>query len=131
MMKTLKRGLLSVLFLAAVGLAVPNTSVAASADTRDFFCEYSAREKDNEYMTFGSSDIKTYTAEEAEAAGIPDGYENEVFEIIQQSGGTNAGVFLDFTFLKIDQIIKCVWCYFRLRSGKWLKRIHSAHSTAR
>lgn len=95
-MKTLKRGLLSVLFLAAVGLAVPNTSVAASADTRDFFCEYSAREKDNEYMTFGSSDIKTYTAEEAEAAGIPDGYENEVFEIIQQSGGTNAGVFLDF-----------------------------------
>lgn len=31
-----------------------------------------------------------------------------------------------YTFLKIDQIIKCVWCYFRLRSGKWLKRIHSA-----
>ncbi len=28
-----------------------------------------------------------------------------------------------YTFLKIDQIIKCVWCYFRLRSGKWLKKI--------
>ena len=28
-----------------------------------------------------------------------------------------------YTMLKIDQIIKCVWCYFRLRSGKWLKRI--------
>jgi len=28
--------------------------------------------------------------------------------------------------LKIDQIIKCIWCYFRLRSGKWLKKIHSA-----
>ncbi len=31
-----------------------------------------------------------------------------------------------YTMLKIDQIIKCVWCYFRLRSGKWLKKIHSA-----
>lgn len=28
-----------------------------------------------------------------------------------------------YTFLKIDQIIKCIWCYFRLRSGKWLKKI--------
>ncbi len=31
-----------------------------------------------------------------------------------------------YTFLKIDQIIKCVWCYFRLRSGKWLKNIKRA-----
>ncbi len=31
-----------------------------------------------------------------------------------------------YMFLKIDQIIKCVWCYFRLRSGKWLKKIKSA-----
>ncbi len=31
-----------------------------------------------------------------------------------------------YFFLKIDQIIKCVWCYFRLRSGKWLKKINSA-----
>ena len=31
-----------------------------------------------------------------------------------------------YTFLKIDHIIKCVWCFFRLRSGKWLKRIHGA-----
>lgn len=28
-----------------------------------------------------------------------------------------------YTMLKIDQIIKCVWCYFRLRSRKWMKRI--------
>ncbi len=34
-----------------------------------------------------------------------------------------------YTFLKIDQIIKCIWCYFRLRSGKWLKKIHSVGST--
>ncbi|MEE1198553.1 MAG: MATE family efflux transporter [Acutalibacteraceae bacterium] len=31
-----------------------------------------------------------------------------------------------YTFLKIDQIIKCIWCYFRLRSGKWLKNIKPA-----
>ncbi len=31
-----------------------------------------------------------------------------------------------YTMLKIDQIIKCVWCYFRLRSGKWLKKIKGA-----
>lgn len=30
-----------------------------------------------------------------------------------------------YTFLKIDQIIKCIWCFFRLRSGKWLKKISS------
>ncbi len=31
-----------------------------------------------------------------------------------------------YTMLKIDQIIKCVWCFFRLRSGKWLKKINKA-----
>lgn len=31
-----------------------------------------------------------------------------------------------FTFLKIDQIIKAVWCVFRLYSGKWIKKIHGA-----
>lgn len=28
-----------------------------------------------------------------------------------------------YTFLKTDQIIKAVWCVFRLRSGKWIKKI--------
>ncbi len=28
-----------------------------------------------------------------------------------------------YVMLKIDQIIKCVWCFWRLRSGKWLKKI--------
>lgn len=32
-----------------------------------------------------------------------------------------------YFFLKIDQIIKCVWCYFRLKSGKWLKKINQAN----
>lgn len=33
-----------------------------------------------------------------------------------------------YTLLKIDQIIKCVWCFFRLRSGKWLKKIKGQES---
>jgi Na+-driven multidrug efflux pump len=28
-----------------------------------------------------------------------------------------------YTLLNIDQIIKCFWCIFRLKSGKWLKKI--------
>ena len=35
-----------------------------------------------------------------------------------------------YTFLKIDQIIKCIWCYFRLKSGKWLKKIKPAEEAA-
>lgn len=30
-----------------------------------------------------------------------------------------------YFFLKIDQIVKAIWCIFRLRSGKWIKVIHS------
>lgn len=49
--------------------------------------------------------------------------------------GALAGLVFDFpafwvyTFLKIDQIIKCVWCFFRLKSGKWLKKVHVAGET--
>ena len=32
-----------------------------------------------------------------------------------------------YTMLKIDQIIKCVWCFFRLRSRKWMKKIRTAN----
>ena len=28
-----------------------------------------------------------------------------------------------FEFLKVDQVIKCIWCFSRLRSGKWQKTI--------
>lgn len=31
-----------------------------------------------------------------------------------------------YIMLKIDQFIKAVWCVFRLRSGKWIKKIKSA-----
>lgn len=31
-----------------------------------------------------------------------------------------------YIMIKIEHIIKSIWCIFRLRSGKWLKKIHSA-----
>ena len=31
-----------------------------------------------------------------------------------------------YAMLKIDQVIKCVWCFFRLRSRKWMKKIKAA-----
>ena len=31
-----------------------------------------------------------------------------------------------YTMLKIDQIIKCFWCFFRLKSRKWMKKINSS-----
>ena len=34
--------------------------------------------------------------------------------------------FLVFIFLHADQIVKAVWCVFRLRSGKWIKKIKGA-----
>ena len=30
-----------------------------------------------------------------------------------------------FFCLRIDHVIKAVWCIFRLRSGKWIKRIRA------
>lgn len=32
-----------------------------------------------------------------------------------------------YTMLKIDQVIKCIWCFFRLRSRKWMKKIQAAN----
>ena len=31
--------------------------------------------------------------------------------------------FMIFIMLKLDQFIKAVWCLFRLKSGKWIKKV--------
>ena len=63
----------------------------------EFPCAYSAAPKDGEYTCYGSSEIVTYTAEEATAAGIPAGYENAVLKVVPLETGTSSGVLLDFT----------------------------------
>ena len=34
-----------------------------------------------------------------------------------------------YFFLKIDQVLKAVWCVIRLRSGKWIKKIKTSGET--
>lgn len=75
-------------------------SYTGSANTdavNDFSCTYSAADRDEIYMCYGSSEVKTYTAEEAAAAGMPEGYENQVLEVQPLADGTSSGVLLDFT----------------------------------
>lgn len=35
-----------------------------------------------------------------------------------------------YFFLKIDQVLKAIWCVIRLRSGKWIKKIKTAEEVA-
>ena len=35
-----------------------------------------------------------------------------------------------YFFLKIDQVLKMVWCVIRLRSGKWIKKIKTGTELA-
>ena len=90
----------SALSLCAVAGFSANSAVTTAA-TEDFFCKYEARNSDvsgdKSYMCYGSSAVNTYTAEEAAAAGIPAGYENEVFEVKYLTNATSCGVFLDFS----------------------------------
>ncbi len=34
-----------------------------------------------------------------------------------------------YCMLKIDQILKCIWCFFRLKSKKWMKKISPVSTT--
>lgn len=100
MRKLTKLLLVSALSLCAVAGFSANSAVTTAA-TEDFSCKYEARNSDvngdKSYMCYGSSAVNTYTAEEAAAAGIPAGYENEVFEVKYLTNATSCGVFLDFS----------------------------------
>lgn len=78
-------------------MAISNAPVEAKAATSDFPCTYSASGK-NEYVYYGSTNVITYTAEEAAVAGIPAGYEGNVIAV---EGAVSKGVLLDFSALEI------------------------------
>ena len=71
-------------------------NVATVAENRDFLCTYSAN-PDKAIAGYGSKEVKTYTAEEAAAAGIPAGYNNEVLEVISLGSNGLCGAVLDFS----------------------------------
>ena len=101
-MKGLKTLLLaSALSLGTLGLCLWNTTATATASaaaSSDFNCEYTATGKLDPYVYYGCTEVKTYTAEEAAAKGIPAGYENEVLEVL---GIANRGFLVDFSAQQI------------------------------
>ena len=74
----------------------------ASAEASEFPCTISAAPMDKSYMCYGSSAVVGYTAEEAAAAGIPEGYEGQVYEVQPLDGGVSCGALLDFSASNIS-----------------------------
>ncbi len=96
-MRVFKKVLLTLaLVLGTTGLCMGNAAAVSTSD--DFNCAYSVSGKTSDYVYYGSSDVKTYTAEEAAAAGVPAGYEGEVIEVM---GSTSRGFLLDFSAQQI------------------------------
>ena len=70
---------------------------ATAAEASDFDCSYSVS-KDKPYLQYGSSEIITYTAQEAAAAGIPEGYSDTVLSVKPiSSTASGCGILLDFS----------------------------------
>ena len=98
-MKGLKKLLLTAFFsLGALGLCLGNATAPTATATSDFNCTYTAMAKTDPYVYYGSTEVKTYTAEEAAAKGIPAGYEGEVLEVL---GSENRGFLVDFSSQQI------------------------------
>ena len=96
-MRGVKKVLLTLaLVLGTTGLCMGNAAAVSTSD--DFNCAYSVSGKTSDYVYYGSTDVKTYTAEEAAAAGVPAGYEGEVIEVM---GSTSRGFLLDFSAQQI------------------------------
>lgn len=74
----------------------------ASAEASEFPCTISAAPMDKSYMCYGSSAVVGYTAETAVAAGVPEGYEGQVFEVQPLDGGASCGALLDFSASNIS-----------------------------
>lgn len=90
---------LAAILLGGVGAAALPMAMAA-AETNDFDCVYSASTKGADgYSYYGAKQVVTYSAAEAAAAGVPEGYENQVLKIV--GSGTSSGILLDYSSLNI------------------------------
>ena len=102
-----KRFLTAMVSLAAAlafFLPAPSQTATVSAGaSSDFPCNYAAQGKGGEYVYYGSSAVNTYTAAEAAAAGIPEGYEDSVVEILYLDKASSLGMLVDFSAEKIPQ----------------------------
>ena len=99
-MKRLCTFLLSFMMLLFCAVTAMPVSTAL-ADGEDFACDYSAAAIDNKYVKYGSSEVITYSADQAAAAGVPSGYENQVIKVISLSGIASMGVLVDFSAKRV------------------------------
>ncbi len=74
-------------------------AVPVSAEVSDFSCDYSVLLKGDEFFKFGATEVITYSEEEAETAGVPTGYENQVISV--KNSGASLGIGLNFSAQKI------------------------------
>ena len=95
MKKLIKFLLGSLLSLCAVGAFAGNS--AAPEASKDFDCVYSATPNNGTSIRYGTKEVITYTAEEAAANGVPEGYENEVLQLIELGGTSGCGILLDYS----------------------------------
>lgn len=98
------------LFLAAAmmvtSLAVfPADSTKAAEQTPEFDCICRAATKETEpnYVNYGASAVRSMTAQEAQMAGVPEGYEGQVISV--EDSRYIRGVLLDFSEKKIPTSI--------------------------
>ncbi len=70
------------------------------AATQEFDCAYAASSKTEnpDYVVYGAKDVVALSDEEAQEAGVPEGYTGTVLRV---DGASNRGVFLDFSAQKI------------------------------
>ena len=74
---------------------------ASAEEISDFDCTYSVS-KEKPYIQYGSSEVITYTEQEAKAAGIPEGYSDTVVSVKPlSSSAKGCGILLDFSALEI------------------------------
>ncbi len=78
---------------------------ATTPSTSDFDCLYKAGEIDRNtnLIHYGSSSVIRYSEEEAVQKGIPEGFTNEVLEVVGINNAASKGVFLDFSSYAISQ----------------------------
>ena len=89
----------SALSLCAMGMVAQVGAVQASAsDKADFACELKIGSVAGASV-YGCDSIIMYTAEEAAAAGLPEGYTDNVLEVCRSQ--VNRGVTVDFSSSKI------------------------------
>lgn len=94
-----------VVCICAVALSVlvfnSKNTLKINAQGTDFDCEYGTGDKSDPFTqyVYGSTEIITYTEEEARLAGVPEGFSGQVLKVV--SNVTNRGITLDFSAKKI------------------------------